>query len=142
MFKNIRSNIRLMVFILTISLIFTPFQRGVAQQPLTLQGPNDPAEVETFFDQEMASQLRDYHIPGAVIVVVRNNEILFSKGYGYADLQHQTPITADKTLFRIGSVTKLFTATAVMQLVERGKLDMNADVNIYLKDFQIPATYP
>ena len=63
--------------------------------------------------------------------------MLFAKGYGYADLAKRTPITADGTLFRIGSTSKLFTWTAVMQLVEQGKLTLDTDVNQYL-DFKIP----
>jgi len=89
----------------------------------------------------MAAQLQAYHIPGATVSVVKDGELFFAKGYGYADFEKRIPVTADQTLFRPGSVSKLFTWTAVMQLVEQGQLDLNADVNAYL-DFQIPATYP
>jgi CubicO group peptidase (beta-lactamase class C family) len=67
--------------------------------------------------------------------------VLYAKGYGYADVEKKTPVTPDGTLFRPGSVSKLLTWTAVMQLVEQGKLDLDRDVNDYL-DFKIPATYP
>ncbi len=66
---------------------------------------------------------------------------MFAKGYGLADLQQQTPMSASGSLVRIASITKLFTWTAVMQQVEAGRLDLNADVNRYLKTFQIPAKY-
>ena len=66
---------------------------------------------------------------------------LLHEGYGYADVDRRTPVDPARTLFRIGSVSKLFTWTAVMQLVELGKLDLDADVNQYL-DFTTPATYP
>lgn len=104
-------------------------------------GPNDPAEVEAFMDGLMASQMADKHIPGAVVVIVREGEVLFAKGYGYADLESRTPVDPATTLFRPGSVSKLFTWTAVMQQVEQGQLDLDADVNDYL-DFSIPATFP
>ena len=102
---------------------------------------SDPKEVEHFFDGLMAAQLASTHAPGATVSVVKDGKLLFAKGYGYADLDKRTPVTADKTLFRVASVSKLFTWTAVMQLVEQNKLDLNADVNTYL-DFKIPDTYP
>jgi CubicO group peptidase (beta-lactamase class C family) len=71
-----------------------------------------------------------------------DGQVLVSKGYGYADLASKTPVQADTTLFRAGSVSKLFTWTAVMQLTEEGKVDLHADINRYLKTFTIPATYP
>jgi len=100
-------------------------------------GPGDPAEVEAFMDGLMTSQMSENHIPGAVVVVVKDGEVLFSKGYGYADLEARTPVDPQKTLFRPGSVSKLFVWTSVMQLVEQGKLSREVDVNGYL-DFTIP----
>jgi len=89
----------------------------------------------------MATSMESNHVPGAVVVIVKDGEVFFAKGYGYADLNNKTPVDPATTLFRPGSVSKLFTWTAVMQLVEAGKLDLDADVNTYL-DFEIPATYP
>src|SRR3546814_9675118 len=70
-------------------------------------------------------------IAGAVVVVVKDGQVLLQKGYGYADLDKHTPVDPAETLFRPGSISKLFTWTAVMQLVEQGKLDLDADVNQY-----------
>ena len=92
-------------------------------------------------DGVMTAQLRENHIAGATVSVVKDGALFFAKGYGSADVRQQRSVQADSTLFRIGSVSKLFTWTAVMQLVEQGKLDLNADINQYL-DFKIPATYP
>jgi CubicO group peptidase (beta-lactamase class C family) len=102
----------------------------------------DPKGLENFMDGVITAQLAAYHLPGATVAVVQDGELLFAKGYGYANLKEQTPVIADQTLFRPGSITKLFTWTAIMQLAEQGKVDLNADINIYLKDFQIPNTYP
>ena len=102
----------------------------------------DAEELEHFLDGVMAAQLESSHIPGATVAVVKDGELFFAKGYGYADLEYREPVVADETLFRVGSVSKPFTSTAVMQLVEEGKLDLNADVNTYLEDFKIPDTYP
>ena len=99
------------------------------------------ADFETFLDALIPSQLRNRNIAGAVVAVVKDGQVLFQKGYGYADFEAKKPVLPDQTLFRPGSISKLFTATAVMQLVEQGKLDLDRDVNDYL-DFAIPKTYP
>src|SRR3972149_6305202 len=105
------------------------------------QGPTDPAELEAFLDDLFAQDLEEYHIAGAAVSVVKDGELFFAKGYGYADVENKIPVDPEQTIFRIGSVGKAITWTAVMQLVEQGKLDLDADINTYL-DFRIPATYP
>ncbi len=109
--------------------------------PAAARGLRDRAELEGFLDGVMAANLRDKHVAGATVAVVKDGALLFAKGYGYADVAARKPVDASRTLFRIGSTSKLFTWTSVMQLVEQGKLDLDADVNRYL-DFKIPATYP
>ncbi|HZD57592.1 MAG TPA: serine hydrolase domain-containing protein [Anaerolineales bacterium] len=104
-------------------------------------GPTDPAELEAFLDKVLATQMEENHIPGAAVAVVRDGEVLLAKGYGYANLEKGVSVDPEHTVFRIGSSGKVFTWTAVMQLVEQGKLDLNADINTYL-DFRIPDTYP
>src|SRR5947207_6539314 len=98
------------------------------------------ADFDTFLDALIPSQLVKRNIAGAVVSVVKDGQMLFQKGYGYADFEAKKRVLADQTLFRPGSISKLFTATAVMQLVEQGKLDLDHDVNDYL-DFAIPKTY-
>ena len=104
-------------------------------------GVVDPVEMEAYWDGAMAVQLQQWHAPGAVVVVVKDGEIFFAKGYGYADLEGRIPVAPDQTIFHVGSLSKLFTATAILQLWEQGRLDLNADVNNYLSAFQIPSTY-
>jgi CubicO group peptidase (beta-lactamase class C family) len=99
------------------------------------------ADFETFLDALIPSQLRNRNIGGAVVSVVKDGQVLFQKGYGYADVEAKQTVLPDQTLFRPGSISKLFTATAVMQLVEQGKLDLDRDADGYL-DFAIPKTYP
>ena len=106
-----------------------------------LEGAADPAEIESFMDQLFSQQMEEYHFAGIAAVLVKDGEVLFQKGYGYSNLEKQIPVDPAETLFRIGSVTKLFTWTAVMQLYEQGKLDLDADINTYL-DFKIPDTFP
>lgn len=107
----------------------------------TLQGPQSPADLEAFLDGIMAAHMETHHIAGATISIVKDGRLFFAKGYGYADVKDKKPVVADRTLFRIASISKLFTWTAVMQLVEQGKLDLNADVNTYLRDVKVPATF-
>ena len=105
------------------------------------RGLRDRAELEAFLDGVLEPAMRDKHIAGATVSVVKDGALFFAKGYGYTDVAKRTPVDPARTLFRIGSTSKLFTWTAVMQQVEQGKLDLDADVNRYL-DFKIPATYP
>ena len=104
--------------------------------------PANSTDFELFFDTAVPAGLTEYNIPGATVSAVQDGELIFAKGYGYEDLANKTPVDADSTLFHIGSITKLFTWTCVMQLVEEGKIDLDADVNTYLTDFSIPDSYP
>src|SRR5690348_14280999 len=95
------------------------------------------ADVDAWLDGYMPYALKAGGIPGAVVVVVKDGQPLTMRGFGYSDLKAQKPVDPELTLFRPGSVSKLFTWTAVMQLVQAGKLNLDADVNTYL-DFKIP----
>ena len=108
--------------------------------PAAVRGVHDRAELAAFLDGVMAANLRDKHVAGATVAVVKDGALFYAKGYGYSDVARRAPVDADRSLFRIGSTSKLFTWTAVMQLVEQGKINLDADVNQYI-DFKIPATY-
>jgi CubicO group peptidase (beta-lactamase class C family) len=139
------------------SCLASGFAQGPAPSPMLAPAPvlQPPApmpelalahdltkpDLEAFLDALIPAQLQNRDIAGAVVAVVKDGQILLSKGYGYADFAAKKPVLADKTLFRPGSISKVFTTTAVMQLVEQGKLDLDRDVNDYL-DFTIPKTYP
>src|SRR5919108_2241644 len=101
-----------------------------------------PAALAGFFDRALPGRLAHDRVPGAVVSVVSGDRTVFAKGYGKADAEHGVAFDPARSLVRIASITKLFTWTAVMQQVEAGRLDLNADVNTYLKDFKVPATYP
>src|SRR5205814_3042858 len=105
------------------------------------RGVRDRCELAAFLDGVMAANLRDKHVAGATVAVVKDGALFYANGYGYSDVAHRAAVNPERTLLRIGSTSKLFTWTAVMQLVEQGKLDLDADVNRYI-DFKIPATYP
>jgi CubicO group peptidase (beta-lactamase class C family) len=97
--------------------------------------------MEAFMDKELGKEMEKHHIAGAAVSVVKDGKLFFAKGYGDADLKKGIPVDPEQTNFRTGSVAKLFTWTAVMQLAEQGKLDLNANINTYL-DFRVPDTYP
>jgi CubicO group peptidase (beta-lactamase class C family) len=100
-------------------------------QPLTAEN------VNAWLDGFMPISIGKNDIPGAVVVVVKDGQILTSRGYGFADVEKRKAVDPRTTLFRPGSISKLFTWTAVMQQVEQGKLNLDEDVNKYL-DFRIP----
>lgn len=102
----------------------------------------DKEDLQSFMDGTFQKKMKEQHVPGAVITIVKDGQVIFSKGYGYADLENKVPMTADKTLVRIASVSKLFTYTAMMQLYEQGKVDLKADVNKYLKGYTLKNEYP
>ncbi len=99
--------------------------------------PLTTADVNAWFDGYMPYALHVSDIAGAVVVVVKDGQVLTGRGYGYSDVEKRTPVDPLLTLFRPGSVSKLLTWTAVMQLVEQGKINLDADINQYL-DFKIP----
>jgi CubicO group peptidase (beta-lactamase class C family) len=115
-----------------------------AFKPLLTQSErlSDPVELAAFSDGLMAACMDSHHIAGAAVVIVKNGEIFLSRGYGYADLEKKIAVDPETTLFRTGSVGKLITWTAVMQLLEQGKIDLDRDINAYLRDFKIPSTFP
>ena len=98
------------------------------------------ADVDAWLDGFMPYALTEGDIVGAQVVVVKDGEILTARGFGYADLADREPVDGMETMFRPGSISKLFTWIAVMQQVEAGRIDLDADVNTYL-DFEIPEAF-
>lgn len=98
------------------------------------------ADVNAWLDGLMPYSLDAGGIAGAVVVIVKDGQVLTARGYGYSDMRSRAPVDPARTLFRPGSISKLFTWTAVMQQVEAGKIDLDRDINAYL-DFQIPPSH-
>lgn len=105
------------------------------------QGPSDPQELEAFMDAFFAAQMSERHIAGAAFVLVKDGRLFFSKGYGCADLEAHTPVDPEQSMFNLGSVGKLFTATAIMQLSEQGLLDVDDPVANYVDDVAIDSGF-
>ena len=83
-----------------------------------------PDAIGSVVDPVMAEWIGKHKGPGAVVVVVTSDATVFAQGYGFADIDAKKPFTADATLVRPGSISKLFTGIAVMQLVDQGRLDL------------------
>ena len=98
-------------------------------------------ELEEYCDERIIPAL-EHEIPGLSIAVVHQGEIVFEKGYGYADIERKIPSDVKNTVYEYGSVTKLFTWISAMKLYEQGKLDLNEDIRTYLpEDFVLPLSY-
>ncbi|MER2178874.1 MAG: serine hydrolase domain-containing protein, partial [Stenotrophomonas maltophilia] len=104
----------------------------------TPTGTLDAARVDTFLDGLVPYLMAQGDLAGAVVTVVENGKVVTERGFGFSDVEKRTPVDPETTLFRPGSISKLFVWTAVMQLVEQGKLDLDADINTYL-DIKVPA---
>jgi CubicO group peptidase (beta-lactamase class C family) len=124
---------------LALSAALTQAQEGAAPALAAAPAgaPLTEADVNAWLDGYLPYALKSGDIAGAVVVVVKDGKVLTERGYGFADVEKRLPVDPALTLFRPGSVSKLFTWTAVMQLVEQGKIDLDADINQYL-DFKVP----
>jgi len=87
-------------------------------------------------DDILVEAMNEYTLPGLAVGIVRSGELAYSKGLGYADIEERTPVDAE-TVFRIGSISKTFTAIGVMQLYEQGRLRLDDPINDYLKTYKV-----
>jgi CubicO group peptidase (beta-lactamase class C family) len=138
MMLRLRKTHVLVVFFCLASVLAACRSGGEDRERVTIA----PDQLEMFVDDFFAKQMEELHIPGLTFVFVQDGKVLLAKGYGLADLEEGIPFDPEEAVVRIGSVSKLFVATAVMQLVERSELDLHADVNQYLTTFQLDESYP
>ncbi len=103
--------------------------------------PINPADLATYVDGFVEGRMSDHGVVGATVSIVQGGRVVFAKGYGYDDLEAGRSVEADRSLFRPGSISKTFTWTAVMQLHERGLLDLEADVQQYVPDIELPRRF-
>lgn len=123
-------------FLILLAVLF--FTTVASANPPDLR---DREQLENFSDGVMYTSMQSQHVAGAVLSVVADGKLLFSKGYGYSDVEKQLPVDPKQTLFRIASITKLLTWTALMQLHEQNRLELDTDINEYLEGIEIPATF-
>lgn len=96
--------------------------------------PVDPAQLEAFVDGWLADAMAREHVAGASVAVVQNGQVVLKKGYGFADLAARRPVDPDRTLFRIGSISKTFTWILLMKEVEAGRIRLDRPINLYLPE--------
>ena len=108
------------------------FPRPSTAQAIPLPPGGDSASLEAFMDSVVGIEIREYGVPGIVVTVVRDGRVVLAKGYGLADRRARRPMSPEETVMRVGSVSKPVTALAALQLVEAGRLDLDAPVARYL----------
>ena len=97
--------------------------------------------IQEFMDNFFEKEMKKYKVPGATLVVVKDGKEVYKKGYGFSDVDKRITVNPDKTLFPVASVSKLFTAIAIMQLYEQGKIDLNENVEKYIAPYKIENHY-
>ena len=126
----------------TLTNICLFFSLFILYRPISAQiGIKDSTDLEAFLDGIIEGNMDARNIAGVTVSVVKDHQLYFSKGYGLEKVADGKKVDPATSLFRIGSVSKLFVWTAIMQLAEQGKVDLEADVNQYLTHFKIPDTY-
>ena len=101
-------------------------------------GPGELAVLEQLVDSVVRAEMSKQHVPGAAFVFVQNGRTVLSKGYGVANVASSQPVDPARTIWRIGSISKVFTANAVMILAERGKIALTTNVGEYVRRIPIP----
>jgi CubicO group peptidase (beta-lactamase class C family) len=127
----------LAVLVTTAGILGTTF---ISERQDVPAGPRDRAELNAFLDSAVKSMMNRDRIPGAAVCFVRNGEVFTCRGYGVSDVARGTPVSPDSTIWRVGSISKVFTAFGVVQLADESRIDLNADVNRYLTSVKVKDT--
>lgn len=112
-----------------------------AQLPELVEPEYENKVLEAYVDGLAQAHMTEHDLPGLTLSVFRDGQPLIIRGYGYADLAAREPVDPQRHLFRVGSISKTFIWVSVMQLVERGLVTLDTDINEYLTDMEIPATF-
>jgi CubicO group peptidase (beta-lactamase class C family) len=116
--------------------------RDAGQAAVAQDRPIDVDDLAAFVDGFVVGRMKSEQVVGVTVSVVHDGAMVFARGYGYDDLLERRPVQPERSLFRPGSISKTFTWTAIMQLHEQGKLDLDADIQSYLPNLQIARTFP
>jgi len=135
-----KNNKPIIICIAAFGIMLSLFACQSRNKPIESIDINQP-EIQSFADSFFPGKMSEYHIPGLNFIFVLEDAVIYSRAYGFANLEDSIPLNNHSSVVRIGSVSKSFVATAVMQLVERGELDLQEDVNHYLRSFEIRSSY-
>ena len=129
---------QLLTGFIVMAMVMSVFSMSVGAATLsTLEGETPSGIPFNKMEEEIDTYVSKFigiTTPGAAVAVVKDGQIIFIKGYGYADLENQISVDPKSTVFEWGSASKLFTWTSAMQLMEEGKLDLDADIKTYLPE--------
>ncbi|TNE43117.1 MAG: class A beta-lactamase-related serine hydrolase [Deltaproteobacteria bacterium] len=114
---------------------------GKTSEAQTTSTPLSESALRAFAKREIPRLMKKFNIVGSTASIVWRGKPVLVEGYGYSDLSKKQKVDPHRTLFRAGSVSKMFTWTAVMQLVEQGKIDLNENIQTYLKGVKLPTPY-
>ncbi|MCX6664399.1 MAG: serine hydrolase [Euryarchaeota archaeon] len=124
--------LRRILFLSTLFVLFTnvlvPVSANFVEKPFIL---NRAEVIDDDFDKAIIDYMNKGHMPSTALAIIKNNSMVWSKGYGYADIKNKKEAT-NETVYMLASISKTFAATAIMQLWEKGLLDLDDDVNEYL----------
>ena len=114
---------------------------GAAEATSSNPSELNPASVSAFADATISPSMIDGKIPGAVFVVVRDDQVICEKAFGVTGLKMRAPVSLDQTLFRVASISKILTAACILQLACAHRLDLQINVNSYLRRFRIAPAF-
>ena len=121
---------RSVALVLISAVLVAPSSRAAAQSREPFAG----------FDAYVNAALKTWKVPGAAVAIVRNDSVIYAKGYGVREVGKPTPVD-ERTMFAIGSSSKAFTSAAVAMLVDSGKVSLDAPATAYLPGFQMFDSY-
>ncbi len=129
-----------LVFIFFTNFVFAAPQDEI-DRTQQLGSSNRYFNLRSLVDEVLEEEFENELLSGAAVSAVLDDEILFLKGYGYSNLEENISVDPTNTIFKIASVSKIFTWVAIMQLVEAGEISLDENVNTYLKEIEIPKTF-
>lgn len=114
---------------------------GCATPPPLGTGDNDYGRLQAYLDWYIPRQMAKHDVPGLSIALVEGSRLVWAKGYGYADVERAIPADAE-TVYQLGSVSKVMTATAALKMVERGRMNLDRPIAEYLPEFVVQSRWP
>jgi CubicO group peptidase (beta-lactamase class C family) len=130
------SNHNIMKNLLILVLVFCSLISS-KNQVYSQDTDDQTCDLNSWIDSQFTKGMDSFNIAGATIVLMQGDSILHINGYGLADIESNIPVNSYSSIFGIASISKTFVATAIMQLYEDGRLELDRDVNNYLKTFQL-----
>ncbi|MEE8245064.1 MAG: serine hydrolase domain-containing protein [Pseudomonadales bacterium] len=125
-----------MRYLMVVGLLYVAVVGGV--EAGTRDASIDPIDLEAYVDGIVLGRIKAMDVVGVTVSIVHRGEMIFAKGYGYDDLEEEREVDPGRSLFRPGSISKTLTWTAVMQLHERGLLELDVDLQRYVPEFELP----